>query len=326
MTTEALPKSICSPGSAAGPTPRVGLGGMTARHFGAALAPANLSARQAKAMGLLTSGTYGPPSSTSSVLCDRSESLVSRLRAVTDATGSTLFTVMWMRQNTPSEFSIYQARSLGRRTSDSACTGWPTPTTPSGGQTAPEGTSSTGRTPDGRKVQVTLKDVARLSGWPTPAAHEAGGTPEAFLERKRQAVANGHSMGVSMTSLSLMTQYAGWRPPTALSPNARRGGGQDPAKRLAQGHTVDLKDQVLLARGPLGEPARLLGSGVMLIGSCARTLMGHAGGQLSPGHSRWLQGYPVAFELCHPNYEDWRKWQALMLLHSPAPSPTAPAP
>jgi len=45
--------------------------------------------------------------------------------------------------------------------------GWPTPTTPSGGQTPPEGTSATGQTPDGRKVQVTLKDVAQLSGWKT---------------------------------------------------------------------------------------------------------------------------------------------------------------
>jgi hypothetical protein len=42
--------------------------------------------------------------------------------------------------------------------------GWPTPTMPSGGQTAPEGTTATGRTPDGKKVQVTLKDVAAMAG------------------------------------------------------------------------------------------------------------------------------------------------------------------
>jgi len=50
--------------------------------------------------------------------------------------------------------------------------GWPTPTTPSGGQTPPEGTSSTGQTPDGRKVQVTLKDVSNLAGWPTPTTRD----------------------------------------------------------------------------------------------------------------------------------------------------------
>lgn len=49
---------------------------------------------------------------------------------------------------------------------------WPTPTTPSGGQTPPEGTSATGITPDGKKVQVTLKDVAAMSGWPTPTTRD----------------------------------------------------------------------------------------------------------------------------------------------------------
>ena len=50
--------------------------------------------------------------------------------------------------------------------------GWPTPTMPSGGQTAPDGTTATGRTPDGKKVQVTLKDVAAMAG---PARLTASG-------------------------------------------------------------------------------------------------------------------------------------------------------
>lgn len=41
---------------------------------------------------------------------------------------------------------------------------WPTPTTPSGGQVAPGGTTMTGRTPDGKKIQVTTELVARASG------------------------------------------------------------------------------------------------------------------------------------------------------------------
>jgi hypothetical protein len=46
--------------------------------------------------------------------------------------------------------------------------GWPAPTTPSGlPDAAARATSATGMTPDGRKVQVTLKDVAGLAGWPT---------------------------------------------------------------------------------------------------------------------------------------------------------------
>ncbi|MFX5615027.1 hypothetical protein ABTD63_17910, partial [Acinetobacter baumannii] len=48
--------------------------------------------------------------------------------------------------------------------------GWPSPTTPSGGHTFPEGTTTTGQTPDGRKVQVTLGLVAdQAAGWGTPS-------------------------------------------------------------------------------------------------------------------------------------------------------------
>lgn len=45
-----------------------------------------------------------------------------------------------------------------------------------------------------------LNEVARLASWATPPAQEAGGSPEAFLERKR---ALSGACGVSLTSLSL---------------------------------------------------------------------------------------------------------------------------
>ena len=44
---------------------------------------------------------------------------------------------------------------------------WPTPTTPSGGRTSPEGTTTTGIKPDGTKTQVTLEHVTKAT-WPTP--------------------------------------------------------------------------------------------------------------------------------------------------------------
>lgn len=51
----------------------------------------------------------------------------------------------------------------------------------------------------------------------------------------------------------------GWRTPTAQSPNSLRGKGQCPMKRQAQGHTVNLTDQVTLAgwKTPMaGTPAQ----------------------------------------------------------------------
>ena len=64
------------------------------------------------------------------------------------------------------------ASSMPKSMGSFMAAGWPTPTMPSGGQTAPEGTTATGRTPDGKKVQVTLKDVAAMAG---PARLTASG-------------------------------------------------------------------------------------------------------------------------------------------------------
>jgi hypothetical protein len=42
--------------------------------------------------------------------------------------------------------------------------GWATPNTPSGGKVCPAGTSMTGRTPDGRKLQVSLEHQTKVLG------------------------------------------------------------------------------------------------------------------------------------------------------------------
>ncbi|HXZ86499.1 MAG TPA: hypothetical protein VEI82_13535 [Myxococcota bacterium] len=72
----------------------------------------------------------------------------------------------------------------------------------------------TARALDGRKGGGTsqngqdLPHTAKLAGWATPAAQEAGGTPEQFLARKEKARSNGSELGVSLTSLSLQAQLA----------------------------------------------------------------------------------------------------------------------
>jgi hypothetical protein len=53
-----------------------------------------------------------------------------------------------------------------------------------------------------------LNEVARLASWNTPAAQEAGGSPEQFLTRKAKAKAKGAELGVSLTSLSMQAQLA----------------------------------------------------------------------------------------------------------------------
>jgi hypothetical protein len=145
--------------------------GPTVETSGPSVAPVSLSARQAKEQGLLTSGTYGRRNSIFSASDVLRRSLVSKLKARLVSTGSTLFKLTWKEKVTPAGRSLSLLRASAHRTGGSASTSlesaWPTPTTPSGGQTVPEGTSATGKRPDGSKATVTLANVAALAWWPS---------------------------------------------------------------------------------------------------------------------------------------------------------------
>jgi hypothetical protein len=69
--------------------------------FGRAHAPANHSPRQAKEQGLLTSGTYGPPSIGSSRSAVLTGYLENKLRVKTASRGSILWRLTWSQKATP---------------------------------------------------------------------------------------------------------------------------------------------------------------------------------------------------------------------------------
>ena len=128
-TSPPIPSAISSQESGSGHTPCASLGGLTIVEFGQAVAPANLSARQAKALGLMMSGTCGPRGSNSSRSAALTASMVSRLRARTASLGSTLFTLTWKQRATPSGLSISALRASALRISDSDCGSWRSPNT-----------------------------------------------------------------------------------------------------------------------------------------------------------------------------------------------------
>ena len=183
-TLPGLHSATFSPVSAFGVMPYVAPDGLMIARSGQDPVPANLSARQAKERGLLTSGTFGPRSSISSASAALTQFLANRLRQRTALLGSTLYTLTWRVRVTPSERSIPALRASAARISDKGYTGWLTPSARDWKDTPSMATVR----PDGRSRLDQLPRQAALAGWTTPAAqdgHLMGGM-QSRLEGNRQ--------------------------------------------------------------------------------------------------------------------------------------------
>ncbi len=330
-----------SPASASGLTPSDKPGGPMIGQSGQDPARASLSATQAKVRGLMTSGTFGPPSSGSLNSADLQLFLENRLRAKLSTLGSTLYKLTWKPWVTPSGVSRSRLRASVLRTSETGRTGWPTPTVGNAmGSQSSEGMSATGMTPDGRKNAVSLNHVASLTGWTTPSARDwkdtpgmattatnpDGSTRERLDQLPRQAVLAGwptpkvadtrgnpydKAEGDRREELRASVSLAGWPSPT--STDALRC----PSENFSTPN-ITLNHAAVLAAGP----ARLTAGGQLLTGSSAGM---ESGGQLNPAHSRWLMGYPRVWDDCAVTaMPSSRKSQRNLLKPLPAPLKTLP--
>lgn len=125
----ATPSVTFSQVSVVGAWPFAAPDGKTPDLSGVPLHLVNLSARQAVERGLMIKGTSGRqlPGSPASVALHRS--LVSRLQAILQNRGSTLYKLTWKPWDTPLTRYRFRLRASARRTSETGHTGWPTPTT-----------------------------------------------------------------------------------------------------------------------------------------------------------------------------------------------------
>lgn len=235
--------------SASGATRSVKPVGPTTAPSGPDPALASLSARQAKAQGLMTSGTYGHTSNGSSRSAALQSSLASRLQARTASLGSTLYKLTWKERATPSGRSIPALRASVRPTSAKGSIGlehgWATPTTrdhKDSGNLEPSMHRQ-----DGKLRDDTVPRQAWLSGWPTPRSTDgdkgsrtAAGC-EAEIARKGRLddlpstatylagwptpmagtpAQNGNNAAGNNDSSCKTVELAGWPTPTALERNA----------------------------------------------------------------------------------------------------------
>lgn len=116
-----------SPGLVGGPPLSVSPDGQTTGQSGPDHAPVNLSARQARALGLLTKGTSGPRSNGSSASAALQLSLESKLRERLGVNGSPWCDLTWRLQDMPFGPPICALRASGRGTKGSGIIGLPTP-------------------------------------------------------------------------------------------------------------------------------------------------------------------------------------------------------
>lgn len=274
MTLPDSISAISSPGSADGLSRCVAQDGQTVARHGQHHAPASLSARQAKDLGLLTSGTYGPPHIGLSASAALSWSLASNLAALTRMTGSTLYKLTWKPWAMPSGRLRFRLRASARRTRETVLIGWPTPIASNG----------RGAGNFNRQGGVNLQTAALLAGWPTPTATDGKGGYQGGRIR------NGK---LSTDRLDVAAQLAGW--PTPTTSNDRSPCPQEAMRTYRENGTKIQKRLQDVAA--LCGPARLTASGEMLTGCTARM---ESGGQLDPDHSRWLMGFPPEWEDCAP--------------------------
>lgn len=258
------------PVSVSGATPCAVLDGLTTDLFGQVPARANLSARQARELGLMTSGTSGLTSIGSSRSAALQSSLESKLRATTQILGSTLYKLTWKPWVTPSGLFRFRLRASAPLTSVTGSTGWPTPT----------GNNGTGAGHQGRAGGHNLQTKAQIAGWPTCTATDA-------VKRGSVAPRPG-AMGLSETA-----PLAGWGTPTASQP----GGAPEQYVARSIEKTGNTLPSMLAHQAQLVGPVRLTATGELLTGSCAGMA---SGGQLNPAHSRWLMGLPPEWDACAP--------------------------
>lgn len=300
MTFEDLCEFTCSAELQVGNLPCASPVGLTSGPCGREAAPANPSPSPEKEKGSTTSATSGrylPDSSPSAAL---TLSLGSRLQARLGTGGLMEYTTTWKQKVTPAGRRYWVHTASVRRISVNVCIGsplspWPTCTVhdstrqddKANGNAAtlardvvlwvePWPTATTRDWTDTGNLEnvpmnALLGRVAALASWATPNWHD-GRRPGADVHSTQGA------------NLSRDCLLADWPTPNAM------GGGQT-------------------SRGGERKNELLIGGIIRGIASSLFPAAMVPSVALNPGFSRWLMGFPAAWEQAAPGWTSWASWQ-----------------
>ena len=236
---------------------------------GRAVRRASLLAWLAQEKGETIHVTWLRPFSISSRSADLHTSLGNRLQLrLPKTSGLMLYSLNWKRKATPAGLPYFQlvASVLRTKEIDSSLVQsfWYTPTTNVSHQPATERGLQTGQ-------------AMHLAAWPTPTTRD---------HKDGQECPNVPTNSL----LGREVWLSAWPTPTAT--NNDRSPAPERALTMYRGDGSKIQ-QRLQDFAAISEPVRITASGRMLTGSPAGI---RSSGQLNPAHSRWLMGFPPAWD------------------------------
>ena len=299
--------------------PSASLDGPQTDLFGRVVVLANPSRPLAPTLAAPIPAIFGLRGISSSASAALQSSLVSRLKARLPTAGSTVFAMTWSEKVTPSGRSVCLLQVSTPRTADNASgswqKGWPTPDAALMNDGADPVKHQERRDRlaakwnNGNGAGLPLGQAVYLTAWPTQTAVDSF-SANATMKRNLEGRQTGHQH--PGTTLTDAARFSSWPTPKAEdseSTGAHRGTPDTltSATRLSSWSTPssrDWKDSPGMAEtgvNPDGSVRHRIDQlprqahGTTLSGSPAATTKP---GQLNPAFSRWLMGYPPAWDAC----------------------------